>query len=406
MVSEDRGETMQEYLAMLLAISLVLLAFFQVTRKIIPLNTRIIYGTVGISFTLGAFFPVAISNLTPGKVLGIYFGLIAISAIVLSYIENRVSLNVSTAPVRVADLETQNDFTENEQYDKVSIPGTNFDGKDEQVAEAASGFHWTSPAGTEDMSVPEDVTRDELPASDGVLPELSDVDALEQPLLDNMPDLPDSLPEQPVPLADSVPDFVLPPAGIEDMSVPEDVTRDELPASDGVLPELSDVDALEPEFIEQVAASRENLDYEELDTATAATNDDIINDCISAGFEAKARGDLDVAVNYFFKAFRLNKGQQVSTVLAMEIGAVYQELGQYLQAGMIIKSVLEQEDLIHDFDLKQKLKSQLVYIDTLVELLRIAKIPNAPYSKIPNLIKMKASIETSAKLINLTKEAG
>jgi len=421
MVSKDRGETMQEYLVMLLVISLVFLAFFQVAKKSVPLNNRIIYGTVGISFTLGAFFPMAISNLTTGKVLGIYFGSIALSAIILSHIESRFSSNVNSAAATESRAPgdsllptlVQNDFTEDNIRDEQpaaggempepsdvdtlekSILGNTTDlpdippepGQTDIPVDTAPDIG-LPPAAPEDSPVLEDNIRDEELADGGEMPEPSDVDTPEQLIFDNTTDLPDMPPEPgqtDIP-ADTVPDIGLPPAAPEDTPVLRDVTGGETHKS---------------EFAGQAAASRENFEDEESDAATATVNDDIIKDYVSAGFEAKARGDLNGAVNYFFKAFRLAQNQQVSTVLAMEISAIYQELGQYLQAGMIINSVLGQEDLIHDFGLKQKLKSQLVYLDTLVELLRIAKMPNAPYSKIPNFIKMKASIDTSAKLKNL-----
>lgn len=415
---------MQEYLIILLATSLVLLVFFQLVSKSIPLSTRVIYCTVAISFILGATFPKAISKLTMDKVLGIYLGLIAFSAIALSYIESRFSKKINTAPNNhippvIPDVGLEPDaFAREEQLGPRAytpelgpvvmlehpvsdnmmdlpvtptaqpdlpvdiMPDTDLqptatdvipDLDSSPVAMNYSPDLVLQPATPDVAPESEDIAEYEQPISCDDTPELSLIVGLEQPFSENMPDMPVALTAQPDLPVDIMPDLDLSP-------VPPDITSD--------IEDAPGDESSEQDYFKQV------------------TTIGIINDCISAGFEAKSRGNLDDAVNYFFKAFRLNQGQKVTIVLAMEIASVYQELGQYLQAEMIINSVLEQDDLIHDFALKQKLKNQIIYLNTLVELLRTAKMSNAPYSKVPNLIKMKASIETSAKLTNLTKEAG
>ncbi|MDF9409261.1 hypothetical protein L7E55_13005 [Pelotomaculum isophthalicicum JI] len=475
---------MQEYLIILLAISLALLVFIQLVIKSIPLSTRIIYCTVAISFILGATFPEAISKLTMDKVLGIYLGLIAFSAIALSYIESRFSKKINTIPANVADLESEvpksaSDFASSLSTgeattinsflplaaadvtpDAVDVAGD--DQTEADIEQPVLDFIPDLPVTlTAQPVLPVDAVPDiELPlAAADVTPDAVDVAGdetseveLEQPVPDFIPDLPVTLTAQPILPVDAVPDIELPLAAADVTPDAVDVAGDETseveleqpvpdfipdlpvtltaqpvlpadavpdielpPAAADVTPDAVDVagdEAPEPDYFKQVVASLENnADTKnnadiKMEAPAATINDGIINDYISAGFEAKARGDLNGAVNYFLKAFQLNQGQQVLTALAMEIATVYQELGQYFQAEMIINSVLEQEDLIHDFSLKQKLKNQKIYLDTLIELLRTTKMSNAPYSKVPNLIKMKASIETSARLTNLTKEAG
>jgi len=387
---------MPEYLIILLAISLALLVFIQLVKKSIPISARIIYCTVAVSFILGAAFPEAISKLAIGKVVGIYLGLIVFSAIVLSYIENRLSPKADAIPANAANLESE-------------------------VPESASDFDPSlsaGEAGAINSSLPPaaaDVTSDAANvASDAadIMPEIADVaddetsDAeIEQPVPGFMPDLPVTPAAQPVLPVDAASDPRL-------TSATKNVTLDSADVmSDAVdvAPDAADVawdETYEQDCFEQADIPPEDNADVKMEAPAATTNDDIIADYISAGFEAKAEGDLNGAVHCFLKAFQQNQEQQVLTALAMEIATVYQELGQYFQAKIIIDSVLEQDDLIHDFSLKQKLKSQAIYLDTLIELLRTTKMSNAPYSKVPNLIKMKASIETSAKLTNLTKEAG
>jgi len=380
---------MQEYLIILLLTSLVLLVIFLLLRKSIPLlSTRTIYGTVAISLTLGAIFPAALSNLTTGKVLGIYLGLTVFSATILSYFENRFFLKANTVPVKGAASESDLPLA---APDVASEPG-----------DAAGNNQLESGGDSPELYPPVEFAQ---PVAE---------DASHPPVaLTAQPDLPVDITRDidlPRAAPDILPEFDLPPAAPDTMSEPDTQS-----AGPDVTPESEDGagnETDEPDYNGQLAASpEENPDQENnadmgLEDSAVPINDGMVNDYISAGFQAKARGDMDAAADYFFKAFRLYQGQQLSIALAMEIAAVYQELGQYFQAKMIIESVLGQEGLIPDFSLKQKLKKQIIYLDTLVGLLRMAKMSNAPYSKVPNLIKMKANIETSVKLANLTMEAG
>lgn len=524
---------MLEYLAMLLVISLVLIAIFSFVKNRIPLRPQIIYGTVGVSFALGAIFPMAISTLTPGQVLTIYFGLIALSATALSYAESRVSLNVSPTPVKVADLEPENipaelvegsfsgvlqaniatleacatldNSTETGESDEpiaAQSPGaglpvhvedmpaadkstaardlTAVEDKherevlpveeelslnagvfveealhineepfkeepsvktdlpeftdalfdiNEKLPEAEEELFNVSrglPEAGEECPAQEDLSSHEKVPADEKLPEQSNIVVVEEipvvveelPVIDEKPVIAKELPV----IAEEFSDVLEePPVTVEEpplhkeqsVSVYEDPVIEESPP-----PQYGDTgDTTEEAPLEQAAAAtgavgtysceeqftsiREEI--KEPDAALIKTGTGTVNDYISAGFEAKARGNPAGAAEYFFKALHLNQGQQISAALALEISAAYQELGQYLQAGMILKSVMEQEDSFFDSSLRQRLQGQLVYLETLAELLRIAKMPNAPYSRIPNLIKIKANIETAERLKEITK---
>ncbi|NPV73898.1 MAG: hypothetical protein HPY89_08985 [Pelotomaculum sp.] len=349
---------MLEYLAMLLAVNLILLALFQVARKRIPLNPLVIYGTVIISFILEAIFPLVISNFTVGKAAGIYLGLIVFSAVALIYVEGRVSLKINAAP-KVTEQETRNNFMTGEKTEETDVHGTEL---------PTTFLSQASPAGAEEVPAPvaEHPAGVEEPSPAGTLQETEETTSGEPELLlaAGMPALSGEMAGQPVPAADrafeAAPEADMPPAGAED---------------------------------ERVAA-------------TYAALEETIKDCITSGFAAKAEGRLEAALGCFLKALRLTKSQQVLLLLAMEICAVYRELGQYRQARMFINAILKHENLINSFDLKQKLRSQLVYLDTLVEILEVARIPDAPYSKIPNFIKIKASNDAFIKLEKFKKEAG
>lgn len=121
-----------------------------------------------------------------------------------------------------------------------------------------------------------------------------------------------------------------------------------------------------------------------------------VNDNISAGFAAKASGDMASALVSFMNAFSLNQEPHAALALGVEISNVYQELGHYPQAKLFIKSLLEQEHF-NVTPMRQQLEDHLLYLETLTELLHVARMPNAPYSKVPNLVKLKANIDTAER---------
>ncbi|TEB07885.1 hypothetical protein Psch_01440 [Pelotomaculum schinkii] len=122
-----------------------------------------------------------------------------------------------------------------------------------------------------------------------------------------------------------------------------------------------------------------------------------VNENISAGFSAKASGDMVSALTSFMNAFSLNREPHAAVALAVEISNVYLELGHYPQSKLFIKSLLEQEHL-NVAPIRQQLEERLLYLETFTELLQAARIPkNTPYSKVPNLVKLKANIDTAER---------
>lgn len=311
---------MLEYLTMLLVISLILIAILSFFRKHVPLRPRIIYSAVGISFALGSVFPLAVSTLTTGKVLTIYFGLIVLIATILSYVENRAYVNVSPAPLKIADLDVDN-------------------ATEEPVKDSFSSILAEETAALEACAAREHPSNAEEPES--VLP----------------PDMELSAHDKGAPAPEVSVDY--PPQTVAD-----------------------DLEKEDPHPI-----------YEDPIT---------VNDYVSSGFRAKSAGDLAGAVKHFITALQKNQEQQMAAALALEISAIYQELGQYFQAELILRSVIKQKNIVSDPTLRQKLQGQLIYLDTLGELLRITEISIAPYSKIPSIIKIKANLETAEKLKGIT----
>ncbi len=123
-----------------------------------------------------------------------------------------------------------------------------------------------------------------------------------------------------------------------------------------------------------------------------------VDDYIARGFAARERGNYVDAVDCFLKALLSNPGEQLKALLALEISAVYQQLGQYQQAIMLLDAMLAPGSGIRDRTLRQQLYARQVNLEITAELLRTARQPNIPYAAIPSLIKVKASVETAARL--------
>lgn len=353
---------MLEYISLLLAISLVLVVIFNLFKKRIPLNPPVMYGAVGISFALGAVFPMAISKLTPGGVLAIYFGLIILSSAALSYAENRSLFKSFPAPLKPADLEKETSAGEplDDSFSSNNLAGDNF------AMETCSSF--------DTLSMAEDV-KDESTAvqlfETGLPVQVEDRPAGEEAVVGQ--------------------EFASP----EDKSGTEDsnIKVDKEDHKDRLIPNEN-----------QVFSDQAGTETKEPGDSTTNTRPSTINDYISAGFKARAEGNLAGAAEYFFKALELCREQQQAYVaLALEISAVYQNTGQYAQAGMILRSIASQENITNDPSLKQILIDRIVFLDTLDRQLKMANLPGTPYSKVPSLILIKTNLETSEKLKELDK---
>lgn len=365
---------MLEYVFVLFIIILMIAIIYRFFLKhYIPVRQEIFYGILGMSFFLGAIFPLVLSVFSPGQIIIIYLGLLVFSGSALSYANNRFYFSVINAPVKIIDLEKneaqakqllepfetilqkeilmiQNNESSqnllNEQETEVSIGSFTVNGASPvEYSGECTNPHSLTTAAKQDISeegavvvtVTEEIATDDI------------ADTKEIPIT-------------------------------KEAAVTKE-TEDFL---------------LKTPSIKEIQFADEYFDLQDKDT---------VNHCISSAFKAKTRGDMAEALTYFYKGLRLSHGKKIKSALALEISTAYQELGQYTQAGMILRSVLDQESIVSDSSLRQILLSQLVYLETLAELTIKAGMPNVPYSKMPNLIKLKANVDFNKKLENLQSDA-
>jgi len=309
---------MVEYFVWLLAVSLILALIFKVFKRRIPLSARVLYGSVGISFTLGMIFPIAVANLTPGKVVAVFLGLIVFSAAVLSYKDSKnfpESAPASRQP-EAPDKETL-DTGPLESPPPVSI-------------------ETPSPILTESPVDPEP-----CPGSDGAKPSRSGVEngvgaetqtqATANPVheVEEKEELVKELPEETPAAGNRKNKAETAPAGTELRAVAPEPP-----------PGQSEGEGENKE--EDRPTGEETAAGLDLTASEAGPEPVTAGDYVTAGFKAKSAGDLTGAVKYFLKALGLCREPQVYAALALEISAVYQETGQYFQAGMFLRSVAGQ----------------------------------------------------------------
>ncbi len=404
---------MLEYLTILLVISLILIAIISFVKKHIPLRPRIIYSAVGISFVLGSVFPIAISTLTPDKVMTIYFGLIVLIATVLSYAESRAYINVSPTPQKIADLEAENltgelvkdsfssilaketaaleacaamdhsPDTDNLAEDPEAIlhPIMEISAHDKDastVDDVSTDYQYQTATGDidkEDILLEEDIPlEEELPYKFSLSVEdtltiedispIEDVPPVEDILLDTIQDSDGTRVEDQVQEDFSLDDKLnagekLSEQGesteVEEPLEWEEPKHEDLIAEKDLLLQHRDTVEETPEVPPPGQSTTANVIETFPNEDKFSSSPDIekspntVDYYISSGFRAKSTGDLAGAVKCFITALQTNQEQQITAALVLEISAIYQELGQYFQAGIIIKSIIEQENVINDF---------------------------------------------------------
>jgi len=343
---------MLEYLALLLIISFVFAVVFTLVKNRILLHPKVFYIALGISLALGMVFPKAISSLKLGEVLTIYICVIVLSASILSFAEKRFLINNYPASDNVVDSKSES---------TPDIP-------------AEKTFAYIL---NENIAALEACTTEVLPPQ------------TEPPVVQDETEL---------------------HVETEIHGHVQDKNLD-IKAESGLYSTATNDAAESGSFFstsvdDDMPVSEESSVQDNEDGVTLKTRPGTIENYISAGFKAKAKGNLAEAIDYFFKALQLNPGGHICVELALEISAVYQELGQYHQASILLSSVKGLENINTNSVLRKKLQDQLVYLDTLAKFLEKARIPYAPYKKIPNLIKIKATFESNKRLKELSEEEG
>lgn len=114
------------------------------------------------------------------------------------------------------------------------------------------------------------------------------------------------------------------------------------------------------------------------------------NSYIDRGFDAKARGKLDLAVKYFSSALELKPPFDLEVMLVFDICAMLRELGQYRKAGECMVQMQKKRAAELQPAMAEEMTVSLKYMEILQEMLARANTPCLPFSKIPALIIVSA----------------
>jgi|GEM_PF-4015013 len=475
---------MIEYLVLLVIISSIIAAACRYFQKYLPISIQVIYITIGVSFVLTAFFPLALASFGMPFVLLIYLVLFLMLAFVLSWIQYRFVFErptagepfneiLSTDVARGAALKASYKKMKNPAVPETPVPGP-------AIPEAA--FPVVEQLSPESVAV-EVLPEPAVPATPAVeeqqaaevIMDLAEEELAELALpLINLPSAGEEIPavvepeqEQPVealPSAEAVFEevaaVITEAVGIDPgetlIGLPQDPTTvfswendeafpgrlemmceiagtgedhaeapeasepgtGECPAKEtgvtGVPPvvtgEQNDDGAVLSVVSDGGGAGEETIaepgeatvsepavtavEAEQVGSEVVST----VDNYIARGFAARETGNYVDAVDCFLKALLSNPGEQLKALLTLEISAVYQQLGQYQQAIMLLDAMLEPGSGIRDRTLRQQLYARQVNLEITAELLKTARQPNIPYAAIPSLIKVKANVETAARL--------
>ena len=447
---------MKSYLGVLLAIHLILTILFIFVRNLIPLRPRTIYFTLVISFLLGADFPKTLTAFSTGELLFIYLCLFALIPAFLLLYDEFLDSGTLLAPVSGkglypvqsdrASTELQGDFpavagptAEVVKVREETIP-------ERMAKEIATLEELAREVSAWEVSILQEPVSEE-PVCEDYLPEVplpevplkevflkeeacEEIYGDEDSVAETGPDTSSS----DIPVTeeagspgqeDLLMNFLLPDEPVEQIyreahgEAYGEAYGAEEPASAKIEQEYcpeelslveadhADISREEPSFMEEIIPSapvRENgsatLFEKEPAGGVPAAPLATLSQWVAAAFERKAKGDLAGAVQSFLKALQMAREPQTAAALALEISVIYQELGQYRQAAIILKTMMRQEEIAANQQLVKTLQAQLVYLEILYKLLRSVNISNVIYSKLPEFIKIKASIETA----NMLKE--
>lgn len=117
---------------------------------------------------------------------------------------------------------------------------------------------------------------------------------------------------------------------------------------------------------------------------------DLLEACIDKGFDAKLRGEVEEALDFFIKAIRMSPPYEVMTLLVLDISTMYKDLGRYDEAIGILDTYLAiSSDKMTD-SLRRDITTNIEYLRIIKELLQKANTPNLPISRVPTIIKAAA----------------
>lgn len=111
---------------------------------------------------------------------------------------------------------------------------------------------------------------------------------------------------------------------------------------------------------------------------------------INSGFKAKEEKNYATAVGLFHRALDFAESGSLKAMIHTELVFLYKEMGQYIKGAKILEDFISNNASFLTPSLHSQFKRLVNYLHELNELLIKAGHPNLPFSKVPQLIKIKA----------------
>ncbi|MDA8233384.1 MAG: hypothetical protein M0Z31_00985 [Clostridia bacterium] len=130
---------------------------------------------------------------------------------------------------------------------------------------------------------------------------------------------------------------------------------------------------------------------EEIDPAVgviAPANGDNMEEYIEQGFNAKFAGDSETAIGFFCKAMEFGPQADLLQMISLDIFSMYKELGKYSEARTFLNRYLEDNEETLSDHIRNDILINIKRVELLEELLAKANSENLPQAMVPQIISI------------------
>jgi len=114
------------------------------------------------------------------------------------------------------------------------------------------------------------------------------------------------------------------------------------------------------------------------------------SDLVKESFNAREEGNLSLSASLLREALSRADDISLKSLICTELTSLYKELGRYRDAVEMLEFFLTENYSKVSVNFLEHFKRQVLYLQTLDELLKKSEQPGLPFSSIPRVIKIKA----------------
>lgn len=165
----------------------------------------------------------------------------------------------------------------------------------------------------------------------------------------------------------------------------------ELPVNEDIDQDI-DAEIIQPEPVETCDASEQHSEVYEVAPEPSQTPITVAvntQQLLAEGLRLSQNKNYTQAVRYFNQVLSSNPGQDILYLTVSELSSLYQHLGLYQMASDIIKTFIEQPNLMNHPGLKH-LSQKMKFIECLIYLLKRDNYGQIPYNEVPEAVRREA----------------